>query len=355
MERTGAMRVGLVGGGLAGRLFCDALREKPGGAELVAIATRDGDRAKALATEFGVPRCYAGWERLVADPEIDLVCVGAPHAMHAKIAIAAARAGKHVLVEKPMASNVAEADAMIAAAEAAGVTLGVIFNYRFMDTAIMMRRAITEGRIGRPILAECIGKYWRSQEYYDSAAWRGTWAGEAGGALMTQTSHDIDLMLWMLGPVDSLAGYWTTTPIHQIEVDDLAVASLRFENGALGSIVSSSAMVPASERVVTVHGETGTISLIGDAIGAWRVPGPVDPEVQRILNEKPPDRGDVASTPYYTDPELHRRQIEDLVRSIQAGQRPAIDGREGRRAVEVITAIYRSQETGAVVKFPLEQ
>jgi UDP-N-acetyl-2-amino-2-deoxyglucuronate dehydrogenase len=343
------LRFGLIGSGLAGPLFGGAFATRPGGAELTAVATRHEDSAREAARTWGAERWYADWRHLVADPNIDAVCIATPTGTHAEIAVAAAEAGKHVLTEKPMASTTREADMMIAACERARVSLGVIYMYRFMEPAIKMKRAIDQGSIGGIILAECTAKSFRDQAYYDSGDWRGNWQGEGGGSLMTQTSHTIDLLLWMLGDVVELAGFWTTTSAHRIEVDDMAVASLRFVNGALGTIISSTAIRPPSERTLTIHGEEGTVGLVGDQLTQWDVPGGPDNEAKHLLQGTAPDRGDTASTPNYVDSELHRRQIEDFVSGIRDGRKPLVDGLEGRRSLAVIEAIYRSRAERAVV------
>jgi len=348
------LRFGLIGSGLAGPLFGGAMAQRPAGARLDAIATRHEASAREAGERWGARRWYDDWRRLVEDPEIDAVCIATPTGTHAEIAIAAAQLGKHVLTEKPMATTLADADRMIAACDAAGVTLGVIFMYRFMDTARKIKQAVDAGRLGRPLLGECIGKFLRTQAYYDSGEWRGTWSGEGGGALMTQTSHTLDLLLWILGDVAQVAGFWTTTPVHQIEVDDLAVATLRFRSGALGSIVSSSAIQPPSDRVLRIHGERGTVALVGDRIGSWEIPGD-DPDAAAMHAEAPSDRGDTTARAGYADPELHRRQIEDFVRAVLDGRRPQIDGREGRRTLEVMRAIFLANDRRAVVELPVEE
>jgi UDP-N-acetyl-2-amino-2-deoxyglucuronate dehydrogenase len=350
-----SVRFGLIGAGLAGPLFGGALRERPRGAQLWAVATRHDDSARAFAERYGVPHRYTNWRELIADPEVDAVCIATPTGTHAEVAIAAARAGKHVLSEKPMAATLAEADTMIAACEANGVTLGVIFMYRFMDTALKMKEAIDSGRIGTPILGECIGRFLRSQEYYDSGDWRGTWKGEGGGSLMSQTSHTLDLLIWMLGDVEQLAGFYTTTQTHEIETDDLAVASLKFRGGALGSIISSTAIRPPSDRVLTIHGERGTVGLVGDRLARWHVDGEPDREAEAMLRATIPDRGDTAAKAGYADSELHRRQIEDFVAAIEGGRRPKVDAAEGRRTLEVMRALYLSSDRGSVVTFPVRE
>lgn len=348
------LRFGLVGSGLAGPLFAGALAQRPGGSTLEAIATRSESSARSAAERWSVPRWYSDWRRLIEDPRIDAVCIATPTGTHAEIAIAAATAGKHVLTEKPMATTVVDADRMIAACHEAGVTLGVIFMYRFMDTARKMRQAIAEGWIGRPILGEVVGKFFRDQAYYNSGDWRGSWQGEGGGSLMTQTSHTLDLLIWMLGDVREVAGFWSRTQIHDIEVEDLAVASLRFESGALASVISSTAITPPSERVLTVHGETGTVGLVGDRLARWDVRH-TDEEAAELMAVLESDRGDTASRAGYADFELHRRQIADFVVAVDEGRTPAVNGSEGRRTLEVIQAIYESGRRADVVHLPLRE
>jgi UDP-N-acetyl-2-amino-2-deoxyglucuronate dehydrogenase len=356
MQGSGVgLRFGLVGSGLAGPLFSGALATQPGGAELVAVASRQEDRARTFAEQHGIPRWFSRWQDLVSDPDINVVCIATPTGTHRDITVAAAAAGKHVLTEKPMATTLKDADAMIAACATADVQLGVIFMYRFMDTAIKMKEAIDNGLIGRPIFGECVGKFWRDQTYYDSADWRGTWAVEGGGSLMTQTSHTLDLMLWMLGPVAQAAGFFTVTPSHTIETEDLVVGSLRFASGALGSVVSSSAITPPVPRSLTIHGERGTVRLTGDQLTQWDVSGETDDDVRRMLKESEPDRGDTAAKAGYADSELHRRQIEEFVAAVQENRPPAIDGKEGRRTLEVMRALYQSSVRNEVISLPIKE
>ena len=349
------LRFGLVGAGLAGPLFAGALAERPRGAELRAVATRHAASARSFAERYGVATWYGDWRDLVDDPAIDVVCIATPTGTHAEIAVAAAEAGKHVLTEKPISTTLADADAMIDACARAGVMLGVIFMYRFMDTARKMKEAVDRGLIGRPILGECIGKFRRDQAYYDSADWRGTWAAEGGGSLMTQTSHTLDLLLWLLGPVERVGGFYAVTPTHRIETEDLVVGSLRFRSGALGSVISSSAITPPTERVLTVHGERGTVRLVGDRLAQWDVDGEPDAEAVAMLQATAPDRGDTAAKAGYADSELHRRQIEEYIDAIAARRPPAIDGAEGRRTLEVMRALYLANDRGEVITLPARE
>jgi predicted dehydrogenase len=346
------MRFGLIGSGLAGPLFGGALAARPAGASLAGIATSRPETARAAAERWGADRAYDSWQELVAAPEIDAVCVAVPTGLHAEVTIAAARAGKHVLVEKPIATCLDDADRMIAAAREAGVTLGVIFMYRFMDTARLMKRAIDEGHLGVPLLGEVAGRFWRDQRYYDSGAWRGTWEGEGGGSLMSQTSHTLDLLLWMLGPVRSVSAQVERTAVHDIDTEDLVAATLRFTSGAIGTVLSTTAARAPQPRTLAITGSSGFVELVGDDLGRFDAPA-LEADAQALRAAVPQDRGDTTRGAGFVDSELHRRQIEDFVLAAQAGREPMVDGAEGRRTLEVMRAIYRSAQTGSVVELPV--
>jgi predicted dehydrogenase len=288
---------------------------------------------------------------MLDDADIEAVCVATPTGLHAEITIAALAAGKHVLVEKPIATNLDEADAMIEAARRADRTLGVIFMYRFMDTARLMKRAIDEGRLGDVLYAQVQGSFWRDQAYYDSGAWRGTWKGEGGGSLMSQTSHTLDLLLWMLGPVESIGAHMAMTPMHQIETEDLVTATLRFRSRAMATLLSTTAASAPSPRALTISGSGGFMELIGDELGRFDVAGLT--REATALRATVADRGDTASGAGYSDSELHRRQIEDFVEAIRSGRAPAVDGAAGRATLEVMRAIYRSAQSETMVLLPL--
>lgn len=348
-----SLRFGLIGTGNAARLFAGAFAEPVGGARLTAVCSRSAARAEAFAAEWGIERPHTDWRAMVESDGIDAVCLAAPTGSHAEMAVAAARAGKHVLTEKPIAAALEQADEMIEACRRAGVQLGVTFMYRFMDTALHLKAAVDGGLIGRPLLAECWGHFYRDRDYYDSSSWRGSWEGEGGGSLMTQTSHTLDLMIWIMGDVEKAAGFWTTTPLHDIEVDDLALGSLRFRSGALGIVVSSTVTSPPLDRGLTIYGERGTVGLRGDRLEPWEVPGGPDEAARRLMKQPPEDRGDTAAGPGYADPTLHRRQIADFAAAVAEDRAPLLDGHEGRRTLEVMAAIYRSSDRAEVVELPL--
>lgn len=310
-----SLRFGLIGTGGGGHLFAGALAGRPGGAELVAVCSRNRQKATEFGSVYGVTDVFTNWRDLVR-ADIDAVCLASPTGDHARMAIEAAAQGLHILTEKPIATTVADADLMIEACERAGVTLGCIYMYRFLDTALRMKEAITVGLIGRPLIAECSGLFFRDQPYYDSGEWRGRWESEGGGSLVTQTSHTLDLMLWMLGDVEEVAAFYSTSPLHRIEVEDITVGLLRFASGALGTLLSTTAAVPPQTRYLTVRGTEGTVSLVDDRLGQWDVPGGPSPEIVELMNAGPVDRGDTLTQAGFADSSLHHLQMEDFVTAI---------------------------------------
>jgi len=343
------IRVGLVGGGMAGPYFGKSFRALSDRVEFVAFADVREEVAREFAREYGAKYFYTDYRRILDRKDVDAFFVATPPYLHKEMVVAAAQAGKHVLTEKPLALNLIEADEMIQACDQAGVRLGCIFMYRFMDTARKIKRAVEGKWLGKLVLGSCVAKFYRTEEYYRSGPWRGKWVGEGGGALMSQAIHTIDLLIWIMGEVDSLAGHYATMT-HDIEVDDVAVATLRFKNGALGTIEGATATKPGYPRRLEIHGERGTIQLLDDDIRIWDVEG-MDPA--EFLSGEKRDLGNTYSMPGYASHENHMLQITDFLDAIVEGRTPLVDGREGRRALEVIRAIYQSSDTGRVIKFPV--
>ncbi|MGC8863073.1 MAG: Gfo/Idh/MocA family protein, partial [Armatimonadota bacterium] len=223
---------GIIGAGSVSPLHAAAIANCPG-ARLVAVADLCEERARALAPDAAI---YTDYRRLLDRPDVDAVCLCVPSGMRLPIAIDAARAGKHILAEKPLEVTLERADAIIAACDQAGVKLAVIFQLRFMPAVRALRNAIETGALGRLVLGDTYVKWHRSQEYYDSSDWRGTWEMDGGGALMNQAIHHVDLLQWMMGPVESVFGRTATLVRERIQVEDTAAACLRFANGALGTV-----------------------------------------------------------------------------------------------------------------------
>lgn len=345
-----SLRFGLIGTGGGGHLFAGALAMRPGGGRLTAVCSRNREKATAFGSTYGVTQVFTDWRQLIGSAGIDAVCLASPTGDHAPMAIAAAGQGLHVLTEKPMANTVADCDRMIEAADQMGVTLGCIYMYRFMDTALRMKEAVTGGLIGQPLMAECTGFSYRDQPYYDSGEWRGKWESEGGGSLVTQTSHTLDLMIWMLGDVEAVAGFYTTSPLHRIEVEDQTFGVLRFANGVLATVASTTAAVNPRPRSLTIRGTRGTVGLVDDDLAQWDVPGGPSPEIEELMSAAPVDRGDTLTMSGYADPTLHFRQMEDFVTAAAEGRAPLVDGLQGRRTTAVMEALYESSRRGQVLK-----
>lgn len=329
----------------------------------VAVCGRNPERTGAFAAQYGV-QPYTDLHQMLRDRAVQMVVVCTPHPQHAEQAIMAADAGVHVLIEKPMAITVAECDQMIAAARKRGVKLGVISQRRLYPSAQRVREAIDSGKIGQPILGTLTLLGWRSAEYYTMDAWRGTWAGEGGGVLVNQAVHQLDLFQWLMGPIAEVSGYVANLNHPTIEVEDTAVAVLRFQSGALGAIVASNSQNPGLYGNVHVHGSTGAsigvqtdggsmfISGVTTAVeppinDLWTVPG----EAELLAGWQAADRAltdEIDIMSHY-----HRLQIQDFLEAVIADRPPLIPGTEGRKAVELFEAMYRSQREARPIRLPL--
>ncbi len=332
---------GLVGCGMAGKVHAEAIASIPG-ARLLAVCSRDERRVASFAAKFGATG-YADYDRFLDHPGLRIVNVCTPSGLHAEQGVAAARAGLHVLVEKPIDTTLEKADALIDACDRAGVKLGVIFQSRFLPAAQRIKRAIDEGRLGRLMIGDAYVKWYRAPEYY-AGSWRGAIATDGGGALINQAIHTVDLLRWMMGPVDAAFAMKAALRYPQIECEDTLVASLRFQNGALGVIEAATSAKPGFKRRLEISGERGTVILDGDAISCWAIDGE-DEEAgggEQIT--------DGSSNPAAISNEGHRRQIEDMMRAVVEDRPPMIDGREGRKSLEVVTALYESSVSGRVIK-----
>lgn len=322
------------------------------GARVVAACSRMPGKAATFAGAFGCDP-VPDLEALLGRPDVDVVVIGTPSGQHAEQGIAAARAGKHVVVEKPVDVSLAKADALIAACREAGVLLSVVSQFRFLAAVVRTKEAFAQGRFGTPTLGSAYIKWYRPQSYYDSAAWRGTWAQDGGGCLMNQGIHAIDQLLHLFGPVERVQGVCATLA-HAIEVEDAAVASLKFANGAVGHVVGSTAAFPGQAARLELHGSDGSVCF--DLGGAIRVrefrDEKGDPGVWgRTVRETDPAavRVEGAADPRAISVENHRRQFADVADAIRTRRPPAVTGEEGRRAIALILAIYESARTGREV------
>jgi predicted dehydrogenase len=292
-------------------------------------------------------RSYADYHEILACDDVDAVSIATPSGNHAEIGIAAAKAGKHVLVEKPMAMTLPQADALIEACRAAGVKLGVIHQNRFNTAVKTLREALEAGRFGKLTHGQATVRWNRNDEYYRQAPWRGT-RDQDGGVLMNQSIHNIDLLQWMLGPVDSVFGF-TCTALRSIEMEDVAGAVLRFRNGAIGVIEAAGTIYPTNiEETLNIFGAEGSVIIGGIAVNrieTWEFPDSED-EKKRIFAAQEADPPSVYGYG-------HRELIADFIQAVHDDRTPAINGEEGRKALEIILAVYRCQETGAPVRLPM--
>ena len=344
------VRFGIIGCGVIAPWHAISI-SRVEGARLVAVCDCIREKAEKLAADWGKPKVYVGYHDLLADPDVDAVCICTPSGMHADMGVDAAQAGKHVLAEKPIDIDLARIDRMIAACRQAEVKLAVIFQRRTSPVWNKVREAVHSGRLGRMVLGDAYLKYYRSQEYYDSGDWRGTWALDGGGALMNQGVHCVDVLQWIMGPVEHVFAY-ADHLVRRIEVEDTAVAALRFASGAFGVIEGTTSVSPGMDHRLEFHGEHGTIRVDGEKIVAWDVPGD-EPAKEQGTGGVDIKIGTAASDPTAIGTEGHQAQVEDLVRSIRGDRDPLVTGEEARKAVEVILAIYRSARTGSAVALPL--
>ncbi len=318
------------------------------GAKLVAVSDVVEEAAQKMGQKYQAD-WYTDYQKMFEREDLDVVCVLTPSGMRKDIVLKAAEAGKHVVVEKPIEVTLERIDQMIEACEQAGLKLAVIFQNRFLPAARKVKEAMELGKLGKPILGDAYVKWYRTQEYYDSGGWRGTWRYDGGGALMNQSVHTIDLLLWVMGPVEAISAKIATLA-HKIEVEDLAVATLRFANGALGVIEGSTAISPGFSSRLEIHGENGSVILKGEQVVAWEFED--DEQIPLPFPAKKEAPGGQADPTNFST-EGHYQQLKDMVDAVKTGREPLVNGREGREAVELIQAIYRSAKTGKEVSLPL--
>ena len=339
--KNGKIGFGLVGTGMAGDFHAKELGFVKGG-ELVAVCCRNEENARQFAETHGAPHWHSDYRRLIENKDVDVVNVLVPTGLHAEVTVAASQAGKHVLVEKPLETNLAKADEMIRVCRANKTKLGVIFQMRFGIVAAKLKETIDSGRLGRIFLGDAIDKSSRTPGYYNSAAWRGTRELEGGGCLMTQTIHIIDLLQYLMGPVRSVVGK-VATQVHHIEVEDTATALVNFESGAMGVIESTTSVRPALKSRLEIHGENGSVVANAqyDKFLLWGVEGDGD----GVAVEKNLELGDI-DDPWAYPQTRHRIQLQDMVDAIREDRDPILTGEDARASLAIIMAIYDSSREG---------
>lgn len=353
------LRIALIGPGKVAHLHAKAVLQTPD-TELAAVYGRTYQKAENFANRYGI-RAYSDIYDMVDRENIDLCIVTTPHPAHREPTVAALNAGSHVLVEKPLASSLEDCDAMIEAARQNGRYLGTISQRRFYAPSMRIRQAIDAGKIGKPVLGMVQMLGWRGETYYQSDPWRGSWAGEGGGVLVNQAPHQLDLLLWYMGEIESVYGVWSNVNHPYIEVDDTALAIIRFKNGGLGNIVVSNSQKPGLYGKVHVHGENGaTVGVQTDGGSMfvagmsgvtdppvndlWTVPGE-EAELSKFVAEDTAFFNTIDATVYYFG-----LQIADFRDAIRGNGPPLVTGEDGRKVVALFQAIYESTRTGQSVK-----
>ncbi len=357
------LKTAIIGAGKVGHTHALALLELEQ-SELTAVCSRTPEKAKAFAERYGI-QAFTDVSEMVSKCGIDMVTNCTPHPVHAATSIDAMQAGAHVIVEKPLASSLADCDAMLKVSEQTGKKLAMISQRRLYAPVKRIKQAIDEGKIGTPVLGTVNMFSWRDKNYYDSDPWRGTWQHEGGGVLVNQAPHQLDILQWYMGPIDSLFGYWDNLNHPYIEVEDTAVCVIRFKNGALGNILVSNSQNPALYGKVAVYGSNGASVGVQTDGGAmfiagmssiteppvndlWTVPG--EENMLELWKQQDSDFfNSIDATQYY-----HKIQLGDFLSAIKNNTSPLVSGTEGRKTVELFTAIYRSQRDNRPVSFPLQ-
>jgi predicted dehydrogenase len=344
--------IGIIGCGGISAMHVAALREIPR-ARLVAGAEAVEDRRRKFAEANGVP-CVSDYHELLRLPGVDVVCVCTPSGLHMEPALAAARAGKHIICEKPVEVTLERIDAILRETAARGVRLCAIFPMRFDPAAALIKHAVDQGRFGRLTLGDCYNKWWRSEQYFETAKWRGTWKLDGGGACMNQGIHAIDMIQWFMGPVESVSAQTDRLVHPAIETEDTAAAVLRYRNGAVGVIQCATSVFPGADRRIEVLGDKGMAVLEGESLAKWQFAEerPDDAELRRRYSPQGVAQRN-ANDPLAFNHARHREQIAEFLDALDAGREPRVGGPEGRKAVEIILAIYESARTGRTVRLPL--
>jgi UDP-N-acetyl-2-amino-2-deoxyglucuronate dehydrogenase len=337
---------GIVGCGMIAAFHARAIADLKG-AGLVAVHTSNPENGRKIADLVGGCAIHTDYDAFLNTPGLEIVNICTPSGAHLDPALQAAAAGKHVVVEKPLEITPARCDKIIAACDKRGVKLCTIFPSRFSPANLALKEAIDAGKFGVLTLGDTYVKWWRTQEYYDQGGWRGTWKLDGGGAYMNQAIHNVDLIQWLMGDVAEVVAVTGTLAHERIEVEDCGVAAVKFRNGALGTITATTAAYPGLLKKTEIHGSRGSVIVEQDDVLLWKF----DKETakDRTTREKFAQRvggGGGAGDPKAISYKGHLEQLRDFVKAVRTGGVPQVDGREGRKSVEIITAIYKAAKSG---------
>lgn len=332
--------VAIVGCGAVSSLHIQSLIDMTG-VHIVAVSDSDRERVRKTGVEYGVDYCDDLGEMLARN-DVDIVSICTPSGLHEAVAVRAARAGKHVIVEKPVEVTLEKIDSMIAACRENDVRLACILNNRYREGNLFVKKAIESGRLGRLISVNAYIRWYREPDYYLKSGWRGTWALDGGGALMNQGIHYVDLVQWFAGDVESVCAYAGTLLHKTIETEDTAAAILRFKSGAIGAILAGTSIYPGFPAEIQITGERGSVSVRDGTIGTWsfRDKDALDEEAVLYMGGCV-DNGR-ASSPMEFDCTYHKTQYRQIMDALDKGTEPEINGKDARKSVEIVLAIYRA-------------
>ncbi len=337
-------KIGIIGTGAITGKHADAIAEIEN-AELVALCSSSSERAQAAQAKFGI-QTYSDVSAFLTHPELDIVCICTASGHHMEAGLLAAKAGKHLLIEKPIEINLTRADQLIDACEENGVKLGVIFQNRFSADYLKLKAAVREGRFGKLLMGNAHVNWYRAPEYYSGSPWKGTLEGDGGGAFMNQGIHTIDLLLDIMGDV-KLVFAKVKTALHPIEGEDLGAALVTFENKALGNITASTALYPGLPERLEVFGKCGSAVLEAGKLIQWSIQGE---EPEPIIADT--SAGSGAADPMAIGHALHKAQWEHYLNAVENNEPVLVEGKMARKSVELIRAIYKSSELEKEVELP---
>ncbi|HIW33063.1 MAG TPA: Gfo/Idh/MocA family oxidoreductase [Candidatus Paenibacillus intestinavium] len=327
------VRFAIVGCGVIAQTHAEGIMNTAE-ATLVAVFDENEEKGQRFAEQYGAD-FYASYEQLLALDHIEVINICTPSGLHAEQTIMAARSGKHIICEKPLAIHTEDVGQMITVCHEEGVKLSTVFPRRVGPAAVFLKQFIAEGGLGKITLADAIMKIYRSQDYYDSAGWRGTWEMDGGGAMMNQGIHLVDMLQWLVGPVESVYGKAAALQ-RNIDVEDTVVSLLQFQNGGLGVIEMTTTVHPDLGQRIEIHGEKGTAILTEDDITLLQVDGQ-DIQLPRF-------------EPFKVLPDGHRYQIRDMALAVREDRSPSITGEDGVHALEIILGTYESSRKGESIK-----
>jgi predicted dehydrogenase len=340
--------IGIIGAGNISQTHVRAAQAIPG-VTVSAVWGRSRDKAAQLAEPAGATP-YDDFARFLSHRPMDVVAIGTPSGVHADQAIAAVERGLHVIVEKPVDTSLEQVDRLIAAADTAGVKVGVFFQDRLKPDIVRLQGLIASGALGTPILGSGRVKWYRPPDYYGGSRWRGTWALDGGGALMNQAIHTVDVLQWLMGPVARVSAH-AATRLHRIEVEDTVAAAIEFTSGALGVLEATTSVYPGYPRRVEITGSEGTAIVEGDTLVALDLKNDLKNDPKNAPAATAVAGPSIsASSPVVADASAHQRIVEDFIDAMRSNRAPVCDARSGRASVAIVQAIYRSAKEGRAIE-----